>query len=116
MGACRSLVRYVKLLSILFNSLFTFNSNGASLELDFNACERIEEYLQVEQEAPLVIEDKRPPAYWPSSTGALEVEDLVVQYSPDLPPALDHVSFSVKPGAKVGVVSDTHFFRHLFSR
>lgn len=81
------------------------NSDAASLELDLSACKRIEEYLQVEQEAKLVIEDRRPPAYWPSSDGSLEVEDLVIQYSPDLPPALDRVSFTVKPGCKVGIVS-----------
>ena len=69
--------------------------------------ERIDEYLEVEQEAPLIIEGKRAPAYWPSNTGSLEVKDLVVQYARNLPPVLDHVSFTIKPGAKVGIVSDT---------
>lgn len=66
--------------------------------------ERIVEYLDVPQEAPAIIEKNRPPAYWPSSSGELLVEDLVVQYAPDLPPVLRNISFTVKPSEKIGVV------------
>ncbi|KAF4588529.1 hypothetical protein EYR40_010081 [Pleurotus pulmonarius] len=51
-----------------------------ALELDLNSVERIAEYLDLPQEPPAIIEDQRPPAYWPSSntTGSLiEVENLV---------------------------------------
>ncbi|OBZ72651.1 ATP-dependent bile acid permease [Grifola frondosa] len=67
----------------------------AQLELDFNSVERVVEYLGVPQEAPAVVPDSRPPAYWPSSNGELVVEDLVVKYAPELPPVLHHLSFSV---------------------
>lgn len=63
------------------------------------------EYLDVPQEAPAIIENSRPPAYWPSSTGELVVEDLMVQYAPHLPPALKGISFMVRPAEKIGVVS-----------
>lgn len=63
------------------------------------------EYLDVPQEAPAVIEGSRPPAYWPSSSGQLVVNNLVVQYAPHLPPALKSISFVVKPAEKIGVVS-----------
>lgn len=78
---------------------------AAQLELDFNSVERVMEYLDVPQEAPAIIESSRPPAYWPSSSGELVVDGLVVQYAPQLPPALKGASFTVKPAEKIGVVS-----------
>ena len=77
---------------------------AAQLELDFNSVERVVEYLDVPQEAPAVIEKSRPPAYWPSDSGELVVENLVVQYALDLPAALHNVTFTVKPSEKIGVV------------
>jgi ABC-type multidrug transport system fused ATPase/permease subunit len=35
------------------------------------------------------------------------VRDLVVGYAPDLPPVLNHLTFDVAPGEKVGVVGRT---------
>ncbi|KAG5638390.1 hypothetical protein H0H81_000286 [Sphagnurus paluster] len=61
---------------------------AAQLELDFNSVERVVEYLDIPQEAPAIIDNARPPAYWPSSTGELQVENLVVRYAPHLPPVL----------------------------
>ena len=83
---------------------------AAQLELDFNCVERVVEYLDVPQEAPAVIEKNRPPAYWPSDNGELVVENLVVQYAPELPAALRNVTFTVKPSEKIGVVCFTGFF------
>ncbi|PFH52248.1 hypothetical protein AMATHDRAFT_2254 [Amanita thiersii Skay4041] len=82
-------------------------SVAAQLELNFNSVERVIEYLDVVQEAPAIIEKNRPPAYWPSSSGGLEVEDLTIHYAPHLPPALRGISFSVKPSEKIGVVGRT---------
>ncbi|KZT01394.1 uncharacterized protein LAESUDRAFT_739182 [Laetiporus sulphureus 93-53] len=76
----------------------------AQLELDFNSVERIVEYLVAPQEAPAILPDSRPPAYWPSSNGELVVQDLVVQYAPALPAVLQHVSFTVRPTEKIGIV------------
>ncbi|KAG8934657.1 hypothetical protein FRC02_009484 [Tulasnella sp. 418] len=78
----------------------------AQLELDFNSIERIGEYLQVEQEAPAKSATP-PPAYWPSSSGGIAVEDLVIKYAPHLPQVLKGVSFEIKPREKVGVVGRT---------
>jgi len=69
--------------------------------------ERVGEYLVVAQEAPAIIDEKRPPAYWPSSNGPLVVENLVVRYAPELPPVLNGVSFTAYPGEKIGVVGRT---------
>ncbi|KAF5323393.1 hypothetical protein D9611_005605 [Ephemerocybe angulata] len=80
---------------------------AAQLELDFNSVERVVEYLDVPQEAPAVVPDNRPPAYWPSNSGSLEVDSLEVKYAPHLPPVLKNLSFSVRPGEKIGVVGRT---------
>ncbi|KAI0775079.1 P-loop containing nucleoside triphosphate hydrolase protein [Trametes elegans] len=79
----------------------------AQVELDFNSVERIVEYLNVPQEAPAVVHEKRPPAAWPSSNGELVVEDLVVKYAPHLPAVLKSLSFHVRPTEKVAVVGRT---------
>ncbi|MBW0461807.1 hypothetical protein O181_001522 [Austropuccinia psidii MF-1] len=79
----------------------------AQLELDFNAVERISEYLEIPQEAPAIIEASRPPAYWPSDNSGLIVEDLVVKYAEHLPPVLKYVSFTIEPRQKVGLVGRT---------
>ncbi|KAJ7675323.1 P-loop containing nucleoside triphosphate hydrolase protein [Mycena rosella] len=80
---------------------------AAQLELDFNSVERVVEYLDVAQEAPAIIEKSRPPAYWPSDTGNLVVENLAVRYGPDLPSVLRNLSFAIKPSEKIGVVGRT---------
>ncbi|KAJ3517873.1 hypothetical protein NLJ89_g222 [Agrocybe chaxingu] len=80
---------------------------AAQLELDFNSVERVVEYLDVPQEAPAIIEKNRPPAYWPSNSGELVVENLVVQYAPQLPAVLHAISFVVRPSEKIGVVGRT---------
>lgn len=80
---------------------------AAQLELDFNSVERVTEYLDVPQEAAAIIENFRAPAYWPSSSGNLVVNNLVIQYAPHLPPVFHGLSFTVNPSEKIGVVSCT---------
>ncbi|KAH7930921.1 pleiotropic drug resistance ABC transporter [Leucogyrophana mollusca] len=79
----------------------------AQLELDFNSVERVVEYFGVPQEAPHIIEESRPPAYWPSSDGELVVDNLVVKYAPELPDVLKGISFVAEPSEKIGVVGRT---------
>ncbi|KAJ7070796.1 P-loop containing nucleoside triphosphate hydrolase protein [Mycena amicta] len=80
---------------------------AAQLELDFNSVERVIEYLDVPQEAPAIIKESRPPAYWPSNSGNLVVENLEVRYAPDLPSVLRKLSFTIHPSEKIGVVGRT---------
>ena len=40
----------------------------------------------------------------PAMKGSIEVEDLTFRYRLDLPPALEHVTFSIQAGEKVGIV------------
>ncbi|KAK9376594.1 uncharacterized protein V1513DRAFT_483259 [Lipomyces chichibuensis] len=78
----------------------------AVTEMDMNSVERINEYLQLDQEAPEIIESCQPPVGWPSK-GAITVHDLSLRYTPELPTVIHNVSFDVKPGSKVGVVGRT---------
>jgi len=78
----------------------------SNMEMNMNSVERVKEYLEIEQEAPGIVEGKQPPAAWPTS-GAIQVRNLVVRYTPNLPPVLNQLTFSVSPGEKVGVVGRT---------
>ncbi|KAF8307153.1 P-loop containing nucleoside triphosphate hydrolase protein [Clavulina sp. PMI_390] len=70
-----------------------------------NSVERIEQYLEIEQEpAPTVA--GQPPASWPTS-GTLVVEKLEARYSPDGPKVLRNISFECNSGEKVGIVGRT---------
>lgn len=78
----------------------------AMMEMEMNAVERVDEYLQIEEEAPSVNPSNRPPEAWPSK-GNIKVENLTLRYSPEGPPILSDVSFQVKPGEKIGIVGRT---------
>lgn len=78
------------------------------LEMDFNAVERVEEYLHLPQEPPSTTSNA-PPAYWPSTSSGsnfLRVEDLEIKYAPDLPTVFKG-SFSVAAGEKIGLIGRT---------
>ncbi|EXJ92718.1 ATPase [Capronia epimyces CBS 606.96] len=78
----------------------------AANEQNMNAVERLQEYIDVEQEAPAHLPDTKPPANWPSH-GAVEFVGYSTRYRPDLEPVLKHVSFRIEPGHKVGIVGRT---------
>ncbi|KAI8387430.1 P-loop containing nucleoside triphosphate hydrolase protein [Blakeslea trispora] len=76
-----------------------------SLEMSFNAVERIVEFMEIDQEAPAITQ-LRPPNEWPSK-GKIDVQDLEIRYAADLDPVLKGISFSVKSQEKIGVVGRT---------
>lgn len=51
--------------------------NLCQVETKIISVERIQQYTRIESEAPLVIEDKRPPPSWPSR-GTVELKQLQV--------------------------------------
>ncbi|KAF7727930.1 hypothetical protein EC973_006818 [Apophysomyces ossiformis] len=85
---------------------YWFIRQYTQVEMNLNSVERVQEYLQIDQEPSATIENRRPPAAWPT-TAAVEVKDLVVRYAPDLDPVLHGISFSVRPHEKVGIVGRT---------
>ncbi|KIY70664.1 P-loop containing nucleoside triphosphate hydrolase protein [Cylindrobasidium torrendii FP15055 ss-10] len=74
-------------------------------EVQGNSLERINDYLNIEQE-PKPSVDGQPPAYWPSS-GRLDVQSLNAKYSKGGATVLRDVSFTIKSGERVGVVGRT---------
>ncbi|KAI8134397.1 hypothetical protein DUD61_001953 [Geotrichum candidum] len=78
----------------------------AIVEMNMNSVERIQEYLDIEKEAPAIIEDSRPPIIWPER-GEIEVDNLSLRYSPELPLVIKNVSFKVDPFSKIGIVGRT---------
>lgn len=91
--------------SFLVN-VYWFIRQYTQVEMDLNSVERIQEYLLIDQEAPSVVEGRRPPAAWPT-TAAIEVKDLEIRYAPDLPTVIRGISFDIKPHEKIAVVGKT---------
>lgn len=75
-------------------------------ENSLNAVERVGTYIDLQSEAPAIIESNRPPPAWPSS-GSIKFEDVVLRYRPGLPPVLHGLSFEISPSEKVGIVGRT---------
>ncbi|OQE17014.1 hypothetical protein PENSTE_c022G00900 [Penicillium steckii] len=78
----------------------------SEVQQNMNSVERVREYLEVDQEAAPVIPESRPATGWPTE-GAVEFNGYTTRYRPDLDAVLKEVSFSVKPGEKVGIVGRT---------
>lgn len=68
--------------------------------------ERILQFSNVPSEAPLIIEKSRPEPNWPLK-GRIEMKELHVQYSPDLPRVLKGITCTFPEGKKIGVVGRT---------
>ncbi|KAJ7685835.1 multidrug resistance-associated ABC transporter [Mycena rosella] len=75
------------------------------LEQAMVGLERIKEYSDLAQEPPEFIEP-RPDPSWPSH-GAIQCENLVIRYAPELPNVLHNLTFDVKPGEKIGILGRT---------
>ena len=98
-------------LSLVFSrsfleGLYWFVRVYTQVEMDLNSVERVQEYLEIEQEPPYIIDDHQPPAAWPT-TGSVEVKDLVISYAADLEPVIKGISFNIHPHEKVGIVGRT---------
>ncbi|KAL2914170.1 Transporter of the ATP-binding cassette (ABC) [Polyrhizophydium stewartii] len=94
-------------LSLTLNEvLINLVRNLSFLEMSMNSVERINEYLQIDQEAPAVIPDNRPPQNWPHQ-GAVDIRSLSLKYSPDGPLVLRDLTVSFGAQEKIGVVGRT---------
>ncbi|KAI8915587.1 P-loop containing nucleoside triphosphate hydrolase protein [Gorgonomyces haynaldii] len=90
-------------ITMLLGALIRMHS---SVEMAMNAVERVQEYSQLEQEPPFVIESNRPPTNWPQE-GSIRVRNLSMQYAPDLPIVLRNLNFDIRPREKIGIVGRT---------
>lgn len=78
----------------------------SSNEQNMNSVERVKEYLDVDQEAALIVEENRPAANWPSK-GSVEFIGYTTRYRDDFDPVLKNLTFKILPGEKVGIVGRT---------
>ncbi|PWY84317.1 ABC transporter family protein [Aspergillus eucalypticola CBS 122712] len=76
----------------------------ANLEISLNSVERVSWSLDIPAEK--YESTDQMPESWPAD-GQVDVSDLTVCYSPDLPPVLSGLSFSIPPNTRVGVVGRT---------
>ncbi|KAH8986254.1 ATP-binding cassette transporter [Lactarius hatsudake] len=82
--------------STAMNDILTMVRRFVSLEQSMVALERVKEYSELGREPPEFVEPRLPPS-WPSRR----------RNRPELPDVLHNLSFSVKPGEKVGILGRT---------
>lgn len=78
----------------------------ANIEMNMNSVERLQEFLDIEQEPPSEIPETEPHESWPYR-GEIEVKDLSLRYAPHLPRVIKNVSFHVQSCNKIGIVGRT---------
>ncbi|KAJ3247541.1 hypothetical protein HDU78_003954 [Chytriomyces hyalinus] len=94
--------------SSMFTDVLTWLvRNSAQMEMTFTSVERLQEYMDLEQEDSENEEGRHPPDSWPSE-GSVVIQDLAVQYVPDGPLALDLRGLhTIQAGQSVGIVGRT---------
>ncbi|GMM27633.1 bile acid-transporting ATPase [Martiniozyma asiatica (nom. inval.)] len=78
----------------------------ADVEININAVERIQEYIDDIKQEPAAVSPQDPSESWPNN-GEIEVKNLSLRYASHLPQVINGISFHVKAGEKVGVVGRT---------
>ncbi|KAA8520907.1 hypothetical protein F0562_011580 [Nyssa sinensis] len=68
--------------------------------------ERLQQYTNIPNEAPVVIEENRPAPNWPD-IGKVEIDDLKIRYRPNAPLVLQEISCIFEGGHKIGIVGRT---------
>jgi ABC-type multidrug transport system fused ATPase/permease subunit len=80
---------------------------AVEVEVNSNSIERLHHYAKkLDREAEPVVPDHRPPPDWPKE-GRIDVEKLVIKYSPSSAAVLKGVSVEIGAREKVGVVGRT---------
>ncbi|XP_073100803.1 putative ABC transporter C family member 15 isoform X2 [Elaeis guineensis] len=80
--------------------------NLCNVENKMICVERILQFSNIPSEAPLVIENCRPEEDWPNY-GTIQLDNLHVRYSPELPMVLKGISCTFPGEKKIGVVGRT---------
>ncbi|XP_076041208.1 ATP-binding cassette sub-family C member 3-like [Oratosquilla oratoria] len=96
-------VSYALNVTMVLNWLVRLSSD---VETNVVSVERLQEYIQEEEEAPLIVPQTAPPPSWPEH-GQLSFCHYDTRYRPNLDLVLKGVSFEVQPREKIGVVGRT---------
>ncbi|CAG9836011.1 unnamed protein product [Diabrotica balteata] len=76
----------------------------SELENQMTSVERVQEYADLKQE-----DDEHsiePPKTWPHA-GEIQFDNMSLYYTPDDPPVLKNLSFTINPSEKIGIVGRT---------
>ncbi|KAF9583122.1 hypothetical protein BGW38_010208 [Lunasporangiospora selenospora] len=76
------------------------------IESNIVSVERVQEYIELESEAPEIIDDYRPPQEWPAQ-GRVEFVGYETRYRPGLELVLRGVNCSILPHEKIGICGRT---------
>ncbi|KAK7294326.1 hypothetical protein RJT34_17215 [Clitoria ternatea] len=68
--------------------------------------ERIKQFIHIPAEPPAIVEDNRPPSWWPSE-GRIDLQALDIRYHPNAPLVLKDINCTFKGGNRVGIVGRT---------
>jgi len=80
---------------------------AAEMETHMVSVERLEEYINVEQEAPWEVPGIEPPSPdWPRD-GAISFHDYSTRYRPGLDLVLKELTFNIRSGEMIGIVGRT---------
>lgn len=85
------------------NHVYWMIRQYTQVEMNLNAVERVQEYLELEQEPQ---GQSLPPKQWPNKA-TLTIRHLDVRYAPHLDPVLCNVSLAIHDKEKIGVVGRT---------
>ncbi|ORZ00940.1 ABC transporter type 1, transmembrane domain-containing protein [Syncephalastrum racemosum] len=98
----------------LLEYIYWLMRQSTTVDMHFEAIERINEYMGMPQEPPGIVEGSRPPAAWPTSA-AIQVRDLSLSLGADATElVLKHASFNIAPGEKVALIGRANAEKHAF--
>ncbi|KAL2892659.1 ABC transporter C family member 9 [Bienertia sinuspersici] len=80
--------------------------NICNAENKMISVERVLQYTKLTSEAPLIIDDCRPPKNWPT-TGMIRFQNLQIRYAEHLPSVLKNITCTFPGKKKIGVVGRT---------
>ncbi|CAO2835203.1 unnamed protein product [Amaranthus hypochondriacus] len=80
--------------------------NICNAENKMISVERVLQYTKLTSEAPLIIDDCRPPKNWPT-TGTISFHNLQIRYAEHLPSVLKNITCTFPGRKKIGVVGRT---------
>ncbi|KAL3630667.1 Multidrug resistance-associated protein 7 [Castilleja foliolosa] len=92
-------------LSLNMSLVFSIN-NQCMLANYIISVERLDQYMHIMSEAPVVIKENRPPASWPTE-GKVEIQELQIKYRQDAPLVLRGITCTFEGGHRIGIVGRT---------
>ena len=79
---------------------------ASEIETNMVSVERIKEYQEIEEEAPLLMPEQDPPENWPEF-GVVKFDNYQTRYREGLDLVLKGIDCQIRSGEKVGIVGRT---------